>query len=87
MCGWKKNNKKSSKVFKALLLFLFNIFKLNYVLNKQYKIIFLLLIPNKHNTPPTQAFKKLLNVQIVLNIYIKEHLGGVIHELFYSRNS
>jgi hypothetical protein len=47
----------------------------------------LLLNPNKHHTPPTQASKKLLNVPIVLNIYIKEHLGGVIDELFYSRNS
>ena len=47
-------------------LLLHNIFKLNYVLNKHHKIIFLLLIPNRHNTPPTQAFKKLLNVQIVL---------------------
>ncbi|GAB1764390.1 hypothetical protein PMEGAPL125_08100 [Priestia megaterium] len=70
ICGWKKNNKKSSKVFKALLLFLPNIFKLNYVLNKQYKMIFLLLIPNKHDASPTQASKKLLNVQIVQNIYI-----------------
>lgn len=87
MCGWKKNNKKSSKVFKALLLFLFNIFKLNYVLNKQYEKISLLPIPNKHHTSPTQASKELLNVPIVLNIYIKEHLGGVIDELFYSRNS
>jgi hypothetical protein len=87
MCGWKKNNQKSSKVFNALLLFLSNIFKLNYVLNKQYKRISLLLIPDKHYTPPTQASKKLLNVPIVLNIYIKEHLGGVIDELFYSRNS
>lgn len=87
MCGWKKNNKKSSKALRALLLFLFNSFKLNYVLNKQYKKISLLLIPNKHHTPPTQASKKLLNVPIVLNIYIKEHLGSVIDELFYSRNS
>lgn len=47
----------------------------------------LLLNPNKHHIPPTQASKKLLNVPIVLNIYIKEHLGGVIDELFYSRNS
>ncbi|AXI29571.1 hypothetical protein CIB87_11325 [Priestia megaterium] len=83
----RKITKKVVKFLKLYYFFLFNIFKLNYVLNKQYKIIFLLLIPNKHNTPPTQAFKKLLNVQIVLNIYIKEHLGGVIHELFYSRNS
>ncbi|XIG63297.1 hypothetical protein C0132_13105 [Priestia aryabhattai] len=70
ICGWKKNNKKSSKVFKALLLFLPNIFKMNYVLNKQCKMIFLLLIPNEHHASPTQAYKKLLNVQIVQNIYI-----------------
>ncbi|XIH15914.1 hypothetical protein C1N83_24755 [Priestia aryabhattai] len=74
ICGWKKNNKKSSKVFKALLLFLLNIFKLNYVLNKQYKMIFLLIIPNKHHTSPTQASKKLLNVQIVQNIYIYKNI-------------
>lgn len=49
--------------------------------------ISLLLNPNKHHISPTQASKKLLNVPIVLNIYIKEHLGGVIDELFYSRNS
>ncbi|MGB3569579.1 MAG: hypothetical protein WBA30_20840, partial [Priestia megaterium] len=62
----RKIKKKSSKVFKALLLFLLYIFKLNYVLNKQHKRIFLLLIPNKPHTPPTQASKKLLNVPIVL---------------------
>jgi DNA replication protein DnaC len=87
MCGWKKNNKKSSKVLKTLLLFLSNIFKLNYVLNKQYKRISLLIIPDKHYTSSTQASKKLLNVPIVLHIYIKEQLGGVIDELLYSRNS
>ena len=43
---------------------------MNYVLNKQCKMIFLLLIPNEHHASPTQAYKKLLNVQIVQNIYI-----------------